>query len=550
MKSPIKLYFCLFTFAFLLLPFHSFAWDFHVTTSSELQAALAAAASNGGDDTIFMSAGTYYGNFKFVSQEANALTIRPEADAPAGSVILDGQQKAYVLLMDGGCFDVNFLLEGLTIQNGNSMENGGGIYARHSSSGGSCVYSMGTITIRSCIIRENKTTGWGGGIYLPAEFAYGTVEYSILSGNSAGNGGGIYAGDEYKPFSQIFTFANNIISENSSERIGGVMCYSPCTFTSNIIRGNHGQTIINIWSESTLINNKIIENVASNDAVRLLNSPHILINNTISGNTGSGLFCMSNELTFIKNTIINNTQTAIYLYNCTGNIIILSNNISANSGNGIETYGITSYNTLEVVNNTIAMNGVRGLFCKPGSASTTKIYNNIIWGNKFTSDGSDIYLLGYGVESNFYNNIYTSAFALWDNEGGNQVIDPLFYDPDNGDFHVTATSPAINAGLNDAPNLPETDLDGNTRILDGIVDIGAYERNTAALHPADLNGDWVISQTEFDDYNAAWQANTEWVNEPNPIPMNYVTRAGYLLQKGGGYENIGVGKPGTWVPVE
>ena len=35
---------------------------FVVSTSEELQAALSAAASNGGDDEIFLGAGTYFGN--------------------------------------------------------------------------------------------------------------------------------------------------------------------------------------------------------------------------------------------------------------------------------------------------------------------------------------------------------------------------------------------------------------------------------------------------------------------------------------------------------
>lgn len=191
-----------------------------------------------------------------------------------------------------------------------------------------------------------------------------------------------------------------------------------------------------------------------------------------------------------------------------------------------------------------------GLYYRPNPTAATKIYNNIIWGNQYSGDGSDIYMEGYGAESNFYNNIYTSAYAIWDNEGGNLTIDPLFHDPAGGDFHVTSNSPALNAGLNAAPDLSDTDLDGNPRILDGIVDIGAYERSTAALHPADLNGNWIIEASEFISYNETWRANTAWQTEPNPVPMNFVTRAGYLLQKGGSYQNIGVGKPGTWVPSD
>ena len=81
------------------------------------------------------------------------------------------------------------------------------------------------------------------------------------------------------------------------------------------------------------------------------------------------------------------------------------------------------------------------------------------------------------------------------------------------------------------------------------MDIGAYERETSSLHPADINGDQTISQSEFDNYNAAWRTNQLWTVAPEVIPVDFVTRAGFLLHKGGTYKNIGVGKPQTWVPL-
>ncbi len=37
------------------------------------------------------------------------------------------------------------------------------------------------------------------------------------------------------------------------------------------------------------------------------------------------------------------------------------------------------------------------------------------------------------------------------------------------------SSPCINTGYNDAKGMARTDLDGNPRIVDGVVDMGAYE---------------------------------------------------------------------------
>jgi hypothetical protein len=54
-------------------------------------------------------------------------------------------------------------------------------------------------------------------------------------------------------------------------------------------------------------------------------------------------------------------------------------------------------------------------------------------------------------------------------------------DDDYGDLHLLLCSPAVDSGLNSAPGLPPSDLEGNPRIIDGdldgtaVVDRGVYE---------------------------------------------------------------------------
>ena len=55
---------------------------------------------------------------------------------------------------------------------------------------------------------------------------------------------------------------------------------------------------------------------------------------------------------------------------------------------------------------------------------------------------------------------------------GNINADPKFVDPVNGDFHLRAGSPAIDAGT--SKGAPATDFAGRAR-SDGHIDIGAYE---------------------------------------------------------------------------
>ena len=55
----------------------------------------------------------------------------------------------------------------------------------------------------------------------------------------------------------------------------------------------------------------------------------------------------------------------------------------------------------------------------------------------------------------------------------NLDLDPLFVDPEQGDFRLRDGSPAIDAGTADGAAV--VDLDGNERPLGGGVDMGAYE---------------------------------------------------------------------------
>jgi len=73
---------------------------------------------------------------------------------------------------------------------------------------------------------------------------------------------------------------------------------------------------------------------------------------------------------------------------------------------------------------------------------------------------------------------------------GGISADPQFVDPASNDYHLSAGSRAIDAGLNSATDLPSTDFYGNSRIVAGrtkdkpIVDIGAAEFQGTLMRPA------------------------------------------------------------------
>ena len=69
----------------------------------------------------------------------------------------------------------------------------------------------------------------------------------------------------------------------------------------------------------------------------------------------------------------------------------------------------------------------------------------------------------------------------------------LYSDEQEGNYRLIQGSPAIDAGNNDAVNLPEKDLDGEPRIQGNNIDMGAYEGGEVLPHfyvkKSDVNPD-------------------------------------------------------------
>lgn len=163
------------------------------------------------------------------------------------------------------------------------------------------------------------------------------------------------------------------------------------------------------------------------------------------------------------------------------NCLMVAN--SAGNGGAIrETSGaaITVRNST-ISDNTAAAGG--GVHTSTGGIT---IVNDIIWDNQ-DSTGTGL-AAQVTVQSAFASITFSclNGVALFN---GNTNSDPLFVDPGSGDFHLSANSPAIDTGSNAAIAGVMADLDGNPRISNGIVDMGAYEADQC---PLDLDGDGVV----------------------------------------------------------
>lgn len=107
-----------------------------------------------------------------------------------------------------------------------------------------------------------------------------------------------------------------------------------------------------------------------------------------------------------------------------------------------------------------------GTYRPGGVACSPTLTNCILWGNITPSGPKEI--------SNWHEDAPTVTFCVI--EGGyggrgNINADPLFVDPENGDYHIGPGSPGIDAG--NSPVAPRNDRDGNPR--NDPVDMGAYE---------------------------------------------------------------------------
>ena len=182
---------------------------------------------------------------------------------------------------------------------------------------------------------------------------------------------------------------------------------------------------------------------------------------------------------------------AVYLYTNgwytnKGNMTIANNiflgNIASDDGGGAYFYNPRNYGDMTMTNCTFSGNSAGdhcgGVWCSGyNTDGLMTITNCILWGNTPT-------------EMHLYQTVplltYTNIQGGWEGEG-NIDVDPLFADtnslyPEEWDLHLLTGSLCIDAGTNTPDGgLPDTDLDGNERVVDGdgdgsaIVDMGAYE---------------------------------------------------------------------------
>jgi hypothetical protein len=242
-------------------------------------------------------------------------------------------------------------------------------------------------------------------------------------------------------------------------------------------------------------------------------STSIVSNCIITGNAAGSAGGGGYSGTYINCLIGGNTASnggGIYSGSAT-NCTIIAN--LAQYGGGI--YGVEPYNCTIVGNAaSVAGGGVRA---GPGGGY---MYNCVIYYNTAPSGSNHT-----GAKMN-----YCCTTPIW-SSSNSFTNEPLFVDPATGNFRLQPGSPCINAGTNSYVKLG-TDLDGNPRIRNGTVDMGAYEFQ-APIHYVNLNNatpvspftNWPAAATNIQDAIDAANAG-DFIVVSNGI-YNYGGRAVY-----------------------
>ncbi len=282
----------------------------------------------------------------------------------------------------------------------------------------------------------NGFSNCGSGIY--CRYSSPTIQNNVITNNiispwiGGGSGAGIYCYHSSSIIRDNRITSNKIFCNGApgyGEGSGICIYYGALIIENNVIKNNE-------------ITASDLECLASGAGLDVLNSSSQIKNNLIQGNSilhqfemsssGGGMGCCNyqdSSMIIVNNTIVYNNAKRGGAILINGYVIFKNNICSNNSDDGIYWSGLGGIP--QIVYNNVWGNGQDFIDCPPGIGDTT-------WGNNINGTPCD----------SCYNIIEA----------------PLFVDQYAGDFHLTVSSPCIDAGDPSSP----PDPDGT------IADMGAY----------------------------------------------------------------------------
>jgi parallel beta-helix repeat protein len=351
-----------------------------------IQAGVDSAAAG---DTVLLATGTFTGaGNRDVNYLGKAITITSE-HGPDSSIV-DCQKLGRGFLFENS-EGPESVLSRLTIKNGNSDFNGGGVSVRFA--GPSIIGNK---------IKGNTAGSQGGGIYhaLAPDPIAGQVTDNVFIGNTAGYRGGGMLVQSSSPM-----VTGNRFSGNDAEQGGGlVISTSASLVTDNLIKNNTatvdggGLYVTGSGKTPIIDGNTIVDNSASlNGGGVYISSTTAVIKNTVianneAGTLGGGVYCWVGGDPTIRH--------------CT----IVGNGGGASSGGFVATDGSPT------IENTIIAFGTAGAAMQCFGSAAPVVTCSDLYGNP-------------------------GGNALCGIDGGDNIsADPLFCDATEGDYTLDPAS--------------------------------------------------------------------------------------------------------------
>jgi hypothetical protein len=345
----------------------------------------------------------------------------------AGSSILNSVIAYNVSSGSGGGISTSGFVSNCIVRANRSSSDGGGVTDGNTAGHGVFV---------ACTICSNTSSTSGGGVKLSRG---GVLLNCLITDNMATNdGGGVYT------YNDGGLISNCVISGNSchGNAYGGGVSTARATLLACVITSNTAKRGGGVYSCARISDSEIHHNRASiqGGGVLLASADGVIDGCKVYGNTsgnGGGVYADINATVqgcLVTGNSATNQGGGLWSMGSILSCTIVSN-LASNSGGGIY-----NYYDATVANSVLALNSA--------------------------SSGPNHY--GYGQFS------YCRADPMPPGVS-NTISDPLFIDEEHGNYRLQQASPCVDSGTNMSWMATATDLDGKSRILNGEVDMGAYE---------------------------------------------------------------------------
>lgn len=396
-------------------------------------------------DTIVVAPGTYQETIDLLGK---AITLRSMEGPATATISGQGRSGSVITCVSGEGPDT--VIDGFKIVGGtgtpigpNSATFGGGMLCQDSGP-----------TVRNCVFADN-TANTGGGMY-------NSASHPIISG---------------------CTFrSNNAVSGGGLQNVNSNPTLTDCVFTTNFAEIK-GAAVSNVDSSPTITHCTFLLNQTPIDGGGIINAgdSQPSISNCVfrenSAMDGGAMGNFEGARPLVANCAFHQNQAGRLggaMYNIGSDPTLIGCVFGGNTA-GVRGGGMNNQLSSPLIANCTFSGNATNLFEGGGmfnnAASFPTVINSILWGN------SPDTIAGAGTPFVAFSDVEGGGFL----GTGNIEADPLFIDPEDGDFRLRLNSPCIDAGDATVPYMElGTDVGGAPRVVGGGVDMGAYENQGMA----------------------------------------------------------------------